>query len=629
MKVDTNNLYVLDFETYYDNKYSVKHMGTLEYILDKRFHVHGCAMKPGDRPAVWVPGVMVPKMVDVLRKAKVAVLCHNAKFDCGILAYRYGWVPERIFDTSGMAACRGMPNLSLDHVAKELGFGGKTEGVLDSVSGMRDLPKDLLRSLSSYACRDAELTREVFDHLFPATPPNEIKLIQWTIQIFLRPLFCVDVKEIDNLLIEVVKREKDAIERAGVPLEVLRSTKRLAAWLADMGINVPTKPGAKGPIPALAQTDDWLRDNIGKDTFEGLVAEARMTAASPLIRTRLGKFRKIGELLSQPGGPKAFGADLIYYGAHTGRWSGAGGLNFQNLPVRDPKFGKRIRSILRPALFEDTEAGLGSEAAFVAGDLAQIEARVIAWLAGEERLLAAFRDPDRDPYIEFGSEWLYRRPIEPGSVERKVSKASVLGSLYGMSSNRLVEYCKQFGVPMSPEMAGTAVSAFRRFVPKVVSFWYDLVNSVSSLAGWMPPARVGRLTVYRDYIVLPSDRSVHYRNTHYGADRSIVADVGAGDKRRDLRLWHGLMAENITQAVARDVLGEIIVRLMDGAEAGNYPSYMIPIMATHDDIVCRVPASRLDEAADLLHRVMTQPIPWASDLPLSAEIKKGANYGDL
>jgi DNA polymerase I-like protein with 3'-5' exonuclease and polymerase domains len=89
------------------------------------------------------------------------------------------------------------------------------------------------------------------------------------------------------------------------------------------------------------------------------------------------------------------------------------------------------------------------------------------------------------------------------------------------------------------------------------------------------------------------------------------------------------MAENITQAVARDVLGEIIVRLMNGAEAGNYPSYMIPIMATHDDIVCRVPASRLDEAADLLHRVMTQPIPWAPDLPLSVEIKKGVNYGDL
>lgn len=263
---------------------------------------------------------------------------------------------------------------------------------------------------------------------------------------------------------------------------------------------------------------------------------------------------------------------------------------------------------------------------FVAGDYNQIEARVLAWLAGETGLLEAFA-AGRDVYSEFGTEYLFRRPISRDTPqERHLAKMTVLGCGFGLGPASFHAACLRQGLQIDPQLAEQAVAAYRRAYSHIVRFWTRLRDAVEALLGITPGMLVGRLYFSPGRITLPSGRHLYYHGLQRSDGEVIFRKPG---NRGTQRLWGGLLAENVTQAVARDLLGAAILRILDLIEAGRLPPVVEPVFTVHDDLVCRAPLPVVPVFSQVLRKIMEERPAWAPDLPLSVTIKSGETYGHL
>lgn len=269
------------------------------------------------------------------------------------------------------------------------------------------------------------------------------------------------------------------------------------------------------------------------------------------------------------------------------------------------------------------------KAIFIGADYAQIETRVIAWLAEEAGLLQAFRN-GVDIYSEFGTSYLFGYPVSRDTPrERKLAKATVLGCVFGMGANTFRETCERNAIEIDQATAEHAVRALRAYVPNVVRLWWRLKDGIMALAGEVPPYYIGHLYMAPGVIVKPSGSKIYYHHLRCSNfnEWSFTAGRHNGDSR--VKLWHGLLAENVTQSVARDVLGNAIVRILRLIDKGHLPAYMEPVLTTHDDLVFRVPEQAADEAEATIKELMSKPPKWAIDLPIEVEVKKGENYGQI
>ena len=132
--VDWARLVTLDFETYYDQDYTLSKLSTSEYVRDPRFKAQMVGIKIGLKPTKWYPAAKVAAALKTINWATHSVLCHNTQFDGFILSHHYGIVPVMYYDTLSMA--RGLHSneigASLDEVAQFYGKGSKIEGALDA-----------------------------------------------------------------------------------------------------------------------------------------------------------------------------------------------------------------------------------------------------------------------------------------------------------------------------------------------------------------------------------------------------------------------------------------------------------------------------------------------------------------
>ena len=206
MKLNLNEVVTIDFETYYDSKYSLraKVYNTSSYIMDPQFQIHCCAIKIGTKKSKCYWGrEAVEKALKAIDWTKHDLLAHNNFFDGAIAKWHLGIKPRRRFCTVQMT--RGlhsdMSKASLDAICKFYGIGGKISG-LEDVKGTRteDIPKDKADRLMEYCNNDNEKCFEVFKKQIAVYPEREIQLIDITLSMFCDPVFQLDVARAEKSL---------------------------------------------------------------------------------------------------------------------------------------------------------------------------------------------------------------------------------------------------------------------------------------------------------------------------------------------------------------------------------------------------------------------------------------------
>lgn len=290
-----------------------------------------------------------------------------------------------------------------------------------------------------------------------------------------------------------------------------------------------------------------------------------------------------------------------FFGAHTGRWAGRG-VQLQNLARPAKGFPADDAEI--EALILDVKLGLGAEAdelkslvrsMFVGPltvvDYSAIEARVVAWLAGEQWALDAFA-AGRDIYVETAE----RMSTPSNRLDRSQGKVAVLALGYQGWVNSL----RVMGAEGSDEHLARLAKQWRRANPNIVGLW-EQTQDVFRTGG-----RAGkRITLERNgserRMRLPSGRAIHYHGCQFG-DKMSFRDARMGWR---VDTYGGRLVENATQAVARDILAEALVRLRDNG--------FRVVGHVHDEILVET------EDVDTVRSLMIEPPTWAAGLPIDGE----------
>lgn len=593
----------IDFETFYSRAdgYDLKAMSMTEYIRDPRFKVHGHATATLTSDVYWCGG----RFAEPLRNDwdKVVLVAHNVKFDGAILAWKYGIYPSLYVDTKSLArAVLGgrLPGYSLAEVAHYLGLQAKGELKWD---GVRDLTEYQEREMADYCLNDVRLCRDIFNLLIKEFPASELPVMDWTIRCLTAPTLRLNLNVLEKGVADEKARREKAIRDSGVSREVLASNQQFAGLLGSRGIVVPTKtsPRTGRETAALALGDPQflsLREKA-PDLFAG-----RIAAKSTINETR-------GKALIDVGRTGAFPFDVQYSGAtQTHRFSGgnsAGG-NPQNFPRK---------GFLRAAI----EAPTG-ETQLVVGDFANIELRILAWLAQEPKLINAIVK-GTDIYSEFAS-LIYKKPITKANPkERHFGKCAILGLGYGMGFNKFRTTVRvETGMDITEEMAREVVGLYRSTYFNVPKLWELAEKTIPFIVD--PRVKCVLFAPYikieKEALVLPSGLKMRYpklrqERSQYGYEWFYDTFKRKGGSE-PTKLYGGKLVENICQALAGEICKLAIIR---GLKRGLTIAGQV-----HDELICVGTA----EDKQILKDVMEEFIPWLPSITIKAEVGAGRTWLD-
>lgn len=403
----------IDFETFYDRAFSLSKMTTEEYIRDELFEVIGVAVKVDDGETQWFSGTKrdTQKFLNQFPWDNALAVAHNAMFDAAILGWHFDIHPKRIADTLSMArALHGSEgiSLSLKSLAEYYELGAKGTEVLDALGkGRIDFTPEELARYGDYCINDVELTHELFKRLAAGFPMIEFKLIDLTMRMFSQPVMELDKCVLEDHLADVKAKKEALMSKLNYEKADLMSNPKLAELLEFHGVQVPKKvsPTTGKETFAFAKNDEAFKELLEHENpqVQAIVA-ARLGVKSTLEETRTERFIGIANRGTLP-------IPLRYYAAHTGRFGGDDKVNLQNIPRKSPL----KKAIIAPLGFKVVDC-----------DSSQIEARTLAWLAGQNDLVAAF-DAGEDVYKIMASS-IYGKPVEEiTDNERFVGKTTILG----------------------------------------------------------------------------------------------------------------------------------------------------------------------------------------------------------
>lgn len=622
----------LDLECYFDSEYSLKEMGAIEYVQGQQFELLAIGLKRDDSPAQCVIGDTYPVGIDW---NQWTCLCHNAAFDLLVLDRRFGIMPPFVLDTLALARhwdSRSKHDLgSLCHRFKlpakgeTQDFNGWTFRERYFTSGRSKAQQqrpiftpEKIEAMKGYCANDVEQTYALASILLPklSNPATELKLAKHTLDLMLSPALKLDKTKAAELLLGMVAEIEKSVAESGYTAKEISANKIYEGLLVD-ALHVAGddprryfKTTAKGTYKLADAKADPFADELLAHKDEGVckLALARKAIKSwPLHMKRVERMTRIANC---DGG--WLGIPLNYHGAHTGRWSGGGKWNPQNFPKQGHPLIVAMRGLIVPPP--------GHKLVIV--DAAQIEARVLAWAAGQDDKCQAFRDK-RDVYCEFATKVLgfpVRKPRATDLVPIKnrftwarnaVGKVGELGCGYGMGAAKTVGYA-QGAIDFA--MAERVVQTYRKENPKIVDYWYRVERAFSAVAKGLPPVNLGRGVIVHSApdcdvcITLPNGRKLYYqrvRSTSEGLE--IFSEMTSTWERT----WGGSLVENIVQAISRDILAEAMLRL---EEIGYHTA-----LHAHDELVLveesQYAQNCLNHAIDYMGRAPT----WAKDCPLAAE----------
>ena len=320
----------------------------------------------------------------------------------------------------------------------------------------QDLTDEELGRLGDYAVNDVDLTYDLFTIMAKGFPKKELKLIDLSLRMFVEPVLDLDLDLLEGHLSQTRQRKEELLMDARVSKEDLMSNDKFAKLLAAYDVEPPKKlsPTTGKETWAFAKSDEEFKRLLTHqdERVQSLVA-ARLGNKSTLEETRTQRFIDIAKrgLLPVP---------VRYYAAHTGRWGGDDKINLQNLPSRGANANMLKRGIIAPQGYSIIDA-----------DSAQIEARVLAWLAEQNDLTQAFAKGE-DVYKKMASriygvaEAMLQRPKICG-------KTTILGAGYGMGAQKFQDQLKTFGFDMELHEARRVIKIYRETNHQISKLWRD------------------------------------------------------------------------------------------------------------------------------------------------------------
>ncbi len=639
----------LDFETYCD--IDIRKVGSYRYarhpsceVLIASYWLPG--MDPDlDDPLVWLPHEE-PMPVDLRDAArKETFWAHNAMFERGIWHYvlhkRHGAPdipPERWRCTAMLAAANGLGR-QLNVALRQLGTGVEKdpegERLIKIFCKPRkptkkdprtrilpgDNPKDFKRFIE-YCQQDVRGEMELHDKLLPLHPREE-QFYALDLRMNERGL-PIDLPLVQKARLVLSVLEKEIADRVAQLTGGIKATQaaKLKDWFAEHGLDLENLQ-AQTIRDVLAQAADLsgdLREMLA------LRVEAGKASTKKLISM---------EACADPDDWVIQGT-LLIHGAHTGRYAGrliqpqnfirgtlkekAQAMVFALLDSADPDLFRVLYEwpidVISQCMRGFIKAPPGYR--FVVVDYTAIEARVLAWVAGERKVLAAYFQ-GVDVYKMMASS-LFGIPISKVSSEqRRLAKNLVLGCGYSLGGPKFVDYCANMGVTIDPDFAKVAVKKYREDHPNIVKSW-SLVEDAWVRACAGEKVRALRCVFYKkqDWLCvrLPSGREIRYHRPkalpveRWGRpahDLSYATDFH-GKLIRE-KTYGGKLVENIVQAIARDVMRE---GMFEAEEAGY------PVLGTvHDELI----TLRKDGegSAKELEKIVCTLADWTEGIPLNSE----------
>ena len=516
------------------------------------------------------------------------VVAHNRSFDEPVHQHLIdtGKIPQTNFGdfqcTADMSAHHGWGRSLKESLKNALGL-HMAKDIRDNMKGRQyaDLDKEEKVDLAQYALFDAKGSVSLWKKGADDWPEHERKLSRETTHMCQNGM-PVDPEEMDKCiqtLNEALQASIDTLPWTEQQAGAL-SPKEWALWCRSQGVTPPKSMAKDNP-----EVLQWIKEN----PEQGKVLEATHTLRG--ANSLLKKFETMRERVTS-GNRLSYG--MKYFGAHTGRDSGDSGFNVQNMP-REGMYGADLRRCIR--------AGAGKT--LLVADLSQIEARCVAWLAGEWDLLKEAK-AGVDWYEAMARAFhLYtgELPLKQGAPTlRHTMKQMCLGCQYQMSAKKFASIT---GVEYDD--AQTMVRMFRAKMPKLVSLWATMEKEMR---------RAGTEDSREYRIGLPSGRDMIYRNVQL--QHGLSAEILKTGNRQRVKFWSGMLIENATQAFARDVFMDRVLALR---EHGHNI-----ILRVHDEVVIESDKDNWQEAASDILNVMTTPPEWCQSLPLGTEVDMMEHY---
>ena len=607
------DLITLDFETFYSKDFSLTKMTTEEYVRDPRFEIVGVGVKVNNGDIEWASGTHeeLKEYLGGFDWANSMVLAHNTMFDGAILSWKFGIRPRVYADTLCIArAVHGVEvGGSLKALAERYNIGAKGTEILNALNKRRsDFTDDELDRYGDYCINDVQLTYDLFNiFLKQGFPKKELRIIDCTLRMFINPMLELDQDLLAQHLENIKQYKDNLLSDAGVTdKKELMSNDKFAELLRSKGVEPPTKvsPTTGKETFAFAKTDEGFKALAEHEnpSVQALVA-ARLGNKSTLEETRTQRFIDIAGRGTLP-------VPVRYYAAHTGRWGGDDKINLQNLPSRGPNGKMLKKSIVAPAGYTLIDC-----------DSSQIEARVLAWFAGQDDLTDAFRNKE-DVYVKMAARIYETSEDQITKDQRFVGKTTILGAGYGMGAVKFQAQLKSFGTDISLDEARRIINIYRDANWKISHVWREAQHMVAAMerGDSYQFGKKGVLEVIgnREAIRLPSKLLMRYQDLR-GEQGERGIEYSYKTRRGRTRIYGGKVIENVCQALARCVIGDQMLLINNKYRA---------VLTVHDSVIACVPESEAETAQQYVEKCMRYVPTWAEGLPLECESGVANAYGD-
>jgi DNA polymerase bacteriophage-type len=606
-----------------------------------------------DDVVTWTPDQPFP---DRVKNHVGTISAHNATFERLIFWYvlQCNFRLEQFYCTAAQARANCLPG-SLEDVGRAISSNMRKDHRGSQLIRALSIPRadgtfnedpKLLAEMVAYCEQDVRATRAISKAMRPLSAQEladyhvnerindrgvllDLPLAQAAVK-----YAAAEMEEIESLVQDITQGEIASVRSPRMKQWVMERVGPQALKLMEV-----YKDGEKKySIDKSVRANLLLFAEENPDEIPAHVADV-IQCADDLWASSVAKFSRLGELADDVD-HRVRGAFVFAGGSATGRASSYGAQvhNFtrkcadepdavRHAMVRGhsvtPRFGKRVtdvlKGMLRPALIP------APGHSFVVSDWSAVEARVTAWASADpqaDEVLQVFRD-GRDLYKREAAG-IYRVPEDAvDSAQRQIGKVAILSLGFGGSIGAFAAMGRNYGVVVPESDARRIVDAWRRTNAWAVRYWAKLEDAYTRAL--RNPGRefsAGRVTYLYDkqhlWYALPSGRILCYPFAKFDGDEITYIKAAwkpAADAKEwpRARLWRGLACENITQAIAHDLLREALRQL---------PNVVLHV---HDEIILESPNPEAD--VELLREVMCTAPAWGAGLPLNAEPEIMTRYG--